>query len=200
MCADFVPFGSRFVDIGTDHGYLPIYLIKTNKISSALACDINKEPLESAKRNAEKYQINLVTKLSDGFKNIDENEFDCANIAGMGGELIAKIIENCDYIKTKTLILQAMTKAMKLREYLYQNGFYIEEEKAVFDKGKIYSVMLVKFGNKEKPCLYMGKIKAGSEFSKEYASSVLNDLRNILKGKNDTVIAKKIEEIEEKFL
>lgn len=204
-CADYVPIGAKFLDIGTDHGYLPIWLLQNKKIISAVAADINKEPLASAVQNAKKYNIEIKTVLSNGFENIEKTDFNCVCIAGMGGELIANIIENGKILidENDCLILQAMTKASKLREYLFENGFSIESEEAVFHKGKIYSVMKVCKKTAEKPCFYMGKIKSGAVYSKEYANAVVHDLENKLKGltgENQEAVKQKIEQIESVYL
>ncbi len=184
LCESFVESGSKFVDIGTDHGYLAISLVQKGKVQSAIAADVNEGPLESAKQNALKYGVEIKTVLSDGFEKIEENEVTCAVIAGMGGELISKIIEHCSYIKNEgiTLILQPMSKPHKLREYLYKNGFFIEKEEAVKYNKKVYSVMLVKYKNQPESCMYMGKIEPLSGFSEDYALGVIKDLENSLKG------------------
>lgn len=204
-CANYVPFGAKLVDIGTDHGYLPIWLLKNEKIKSAIAADINADPLASAVKNAKKYNVNLTTVLSNGFESINESDFDCAVIAGMGGDLISNIIENAKFLKNENinLILQPMSKASKLRQYLWDNGFYIKKEETVKHKGKIYSVLLVSFGQSQKLCEFMGAIEAGSEYSQEYACSVLNDLKNSLNGLHGESFEQtqnKIQKIEKEFL
>lgn len=166
LCAEFVRSKVNVCDIGTDHAYLPIYLAYIGKAKSALACDINEGPLENGKLNIEKYgMINTVsTRLSDGLLNVSENEADDIIIAGMGGELIAKIVSEALWLKNsnKRLILQPMTRSEVLREYLFNNGFVIEKEKCVLSEKRIYSVMLVKyigvktaFSKREK---YLGKL------------------------------------------
>ena len=211
VCAKFVPEGSLFADIGTDHAYLPIWLIKNNIVKKAIACDINAEPLLSAKNNAVKHKTEIKTLISDGFSALTKEDFDCANIAGMGGDLIVKILENCDFIKEKTLVLQPMSKAYKLREYLCKNGFVILKEEAVLDKGKIYSVMFVKHkellcsadikGINAKIFYYMGALKPEDSLSKNYALSVLKDLENSLKSGIDTDLTQsKIDEIKRMYL
>lgn len=187
-CAELVRSGSAFADIGTDHGYLPVWLMKTGRVSSALAADIGEGPLSSAKHTAEKYHADIKTVLSDGFSELSQEEVDDAVIAGMGGELIAKIISEASWLKdpSKQLILQPMSTPDKLRKFLFANGFDIIIEKAIMDEGKIYSVMLVVFdaGFKKHDRIeeYMGKIVPGSEFSREYAEKVLRILKNKLRG------------------
>lgn len=149
-----------------------------------MACDIGEKPLEYAKHNAEKYKVQLETRISDGFKNIDENSYDDANIAGMGGELIIKILTDVDFIKNKDkrYILQPMTSANELRKFLFENQFKIEKEDTIMDSGRVYSVMAVSFtGEKEEVTplkIYMGEIIPNSPYSVKYAEKVVKDLRN----------------------
>ena len=125
LCASFVRPGTRLADIGTDHGYLPIRLSLDGKIESAVAADIRVKPLKSAESNIQKYGVtNIKTVLSDGLQNISpEDAYDIV-IAGMGGELIAAIIENTPWIceGNRRLILQPMTRADSLRSFSLCKG------------------------------------------------------------------------------
>lgn len=145
----FVREGKRFADIGTDHAYLPIYLMGINKISFAVAADINKGPLDKAKENIEKYGYNdsIKTVLCDGLKKVSPEEVDDIAIFGMGGELIVKIIDEAPWLKdsSKRLILQPMTHPEKLREYLCTNGFTIVDESLSYDRGKIYQTICAEY-------------------------------------------------------
>ena len=153
LCAELVRNNVRIADIGTDHAYLPIWLARANRISHAIAADLRSEPLHSGQENIIKYHVEdmIETRLSDGLTAINPNEVDDVIIAGMGGELIAKIIDNSPWIKDneKHLILQPMTKSEYLREYLYKNGFEIIKENAVVADNKVYSVMC---------CVYSGNL------------------------------------------
>ena len=151
LCADFVRIGSKMADVGTDHAYLPIWLAKNNLISKAIALDINALPLNSAKSNIIKYHVDNIVeaRLSDGLENISSEEVDDIVIAGMGGELIANIINNANFPKNpeKNLILQPMSQAELLRRFLTKHNYFILDEKAIMADNKIYSVMSVKFCN-----------------------------------------------------
>ncbi len=139
-----VPFGSRVADIGTDHGHLPIYLIQQGISPFCIACDIKEKPLESAKSNIQKVGIDRIeTRLGSGLAPLSPDEVDCITIAGMGGEVIASILADCDWIKNKkySLILQPMTSADALRRYLCENGFSIESETACEENRKVYTVI-----------------------------------------------------------
>ena len=145
----FVRPNKRFADIGTDHAYLPIFLISNGIISNAVAADINQGPLDKAGENIQKYGYSnyIKTVLCDGLHNIDSDAVDDIAIFGMGGELIVKIIDEAPWLKDKEkrLILQPMTHPEKLREYLAINGFRIIGEKLSKDRGKIYQTICVEY-------------------------------------------------------
>lgn len=147
--AGFVRKGHKLIDVGTDHGYIPAYLIINGVIPCASACDIGRMPLLNAKKTAEKYGIEDKMKLtlSDGLKEIKPSDGDDVVIAGMGGELIRDILKDCKWIKKEgiRLILQPMTHYEDVRRFLYENGFYILEEKGVSDAGKYYCVIVSEY-------------------------------------------------------
>ena len=187
-CAEYVRDGSKFADIGTDHGYLPIWLRLKSKVSSAIAADIGEGPLSSAKKNAAKYRCEIKTALSDGFKNISPEDVEDAVIAGMGGGLMISIITAAPWLRenNRHLILQPMTMVPELRKWLSDEGFSIDKEETVVDENKVYSVMSVYFAP-ERPRLeeieiYMGKIVPGTMYSREYAEKVLKKLSDKVKG------------------
>ena len=160
-----VPKGTRVADIGTDHAFLPIALIKEGVARSVLACDISEGPLSVAKENIEKTKTqNIETRLCDGLEGISSNEADVITIAGMGGDVIKGILKKCAWIKDeeKLLILQPMSSADVLREYLYLEGFSLEKEEAVEDSGRVYSVITARYsGASYKPSLaeiFIGKL------------------------------------------
>ncbi len=142
--AALVRLDKRICDVGTDHALLPCYLYEQGA-RNIIASDVNENPLSSARENIARYgytDIQLI--LSDGLKNIPP--CDDVIIAGMGGELIAEIIEGCAFITPDTrFILQPMTKAEILRRYLYSAGFGIMLENGAFSAGKAYTVMLVRY-------------------------------------------------------
>lgn len=150
VISEYVSQGSVVADIGTDHGYLPIYLIQ-NKISSFVyACDINEFPLESAKKNIIEYGVSnqAETILTNGLENLEIEKLDEIIIAGMGGELIFQIIKNYKFSNNQRLILQPMTSADILRKQLILNGFNIIEEKSIIDYKHFYCVMYVEYNGK----------------------------------------------------
>lgn len=166
-CADLVSCGSKIADIGTDHAYIPIYLMLQRKISHAIACDIGEGPLKNAEKNIKNYgfENNIETRLSDGFSNIKENEADEIIIAGMGGNMISNILNNCPWKNKfkKRFILNPMKYEEKLHEFLFSNGYEIQNEIAVKCSGKSYLIIDAHFtGEKYSPLpheLYIGKLE-----------------------------------------
>ncbi|MGN0650546.1 MAG: class I SAM-dependent methyltransferase [Oscillospiraceae bacterium] len=131
-------------DIGTDHALLACYLA-LNGAKQVYASDVREGPLEAARRTIEQTGVTNVTAvLSDGLEKIEYA--DDVIIAGMGGELIAQIVSGCRFLSENTrFILQPMTKAEHLREYLCENGFEIIEERTAYEGRRAYVVMLVKY-------------------------------------------------------
>lgn len=145
------------VDVGTDHGYIPIYVIKNGICKSAIASDINKDPLDKAKLNAifEEVDEKIDTRLGDGLSTIEVNEVDACVIAGMGGNLIRDILE-ADKEKVKGfkfLILQPAQNPEVLREYLYTNGYEVIEEDLCIDEDKYYELFKVRVKEGEETSL-----------------------------------------------
>ena len=148
-CADFVRAGAVFADIGTDHGYLPIFLLKTGRIERAYLSDVNSGPLSSAERNAaaEGLTDRCEFILTDGAAALSGKGITDYAICGMGGELIARIIEDAPHLKDGSvrLVLQPMTKQEHLRRYLALTGFTILHERFSFDAGKYYVTMVAEY-------------------------------------------------------
>ena len=149
LLADMVPEGCRLADVGTDHGYLPVYLLQRRRIRGAVAADIGAEPLAHARRTAEAYGVTGIDfRLCDGLRDIAPDEVDTVVIAGMGGETIIAILEGAAWTKdgAHTLLLQPMTKAADLRYWLAVNGYRFTEERLVWDKNYLYPVLRVTGG------------------------------------------------------
>lgn len=144
MCAaaDFVRQGAVLADVGTDHALLPVFLYESGKIQKAYATDIAKGPLEAARRHIEKRGLSGVISpiLTDGLEGLESLGITDITICGMGGELIAAIIDRAPFVRREEvrLILQPMTRQADLRRYLAENGFFVEEERIVSAKGKCY--------------------------------------------------------------
>ena len=145
-CAAFVAPGDRVADVGCDHGYLSIHLLREGIASQVIAGDIRPMPLESAIRNAEKYGVRdrIAFYLSDGVKSIPRN-FDTLVCAGMGGDTMISILKAAPWLKSKDyrLILQCQSKTPLLRKYLSAQGWRIAKESVLRDGRFLYTVMEV---------------------------------------------------------
>lgn len=192
LCASFVRKGAKLADIGTDHAYLPIWLLSNGVIDHALACDINSGPLKSGQADVDRYGLSnsIRLRLSDGLQNVSVDEADDIVIAGMGGELIVKILSECAWSKTKGkhYILQPMTKCEVLIRWLYANGFEILRQQACECDNKHYTVILTHYtGTKtsvnEGMC-YMGKLDLTDEKSKRYLKHIISHLEKRAIGDN----------------
>ena len=135
------------VDVGTDHGYVPISLITEKRALKVIACDINKGPLNNARANIQKAGLleKIELRLGGGLVPCETGEADTVIIAGMGGILIKDILEE-SYIKAQSaekLILQPMNSQDILREYLINNNFSVKNEHLAIEGEKIYNIMEV---------------------------------------------------------
>lgn len=169
-CYDLVS-GDVACDVGTDHGYLAAELLKTGKCRFCYACDVNEQPLKAAERTLSRLNMDDKWKciLSDGLTVPDS--MDISNItdvicAGMGGELIAKIIGVSDIAKKSQLILQPMTQAAYLRSFLCEDGFHIQKEVPVDDGKHIYTVI---------SAVYDGVIRSISEKERLFGFCLENE-------------------------
>ncbi|MBE6574222.1 MAG: SAM-dependent methyltransferase [Ruminococcaceae bacterium] len=146
--ASFIKKGSVVADIGCDHAYLPIFLIKNNIASRVIAADINEGPCEKARENIRKNSLSKVIKVirTDGLKGIDEFSPDTVVICGMGGDLITRIVGNSPYTRESCpmLILQPQTKQSSLREYLLSSGYRIIDE-AICEDDRLYEIIVAKY-------------------------------------------------------
>lgn len=143
--ARLVTPGSRLADVGTDHGYVPIWLFEQGKILSAIAMDLRKGPLERAREHIQMHGLDahIETRLSDGLDKLLPGEADSIVIAGMGGMLVVKILSQGQKVlsSVKELILQPQSDLDAVREYLHRTGFVIVKEDMIFEDGKYYPMM-----------------------------------------------------------
>ena len=143
-CCDFINKGDRVADIGCDHGYLGIYLLSKGIASHVIAADINEGPLQSAKRNADKFGVanKIEFYLSDGVQSIPR-DFDAMVCAGMGGDTMVSILSAASWLRDPRyrLILQCQSKTHLVRQYLLDMGWVIENEVVVRDGRFLYTVI-----------------------------------------------------------
>ena len=143
--AKLVTPGSRLADVGCDHGYIPIALVKSGKVPSALAMDVNEGPLMRARQNIESFAAAqyIETRLSDGLEALRPGEADSLILAGMGGSLMIRILEEgSEVLQTvKEMILQPQSEIACVRRWLFRHGYATEAEDMVYEDGKYYMII-----------------------------------------------------------
>ena len=204
-CCNFVRPGDRVADIGCDHGYLGIYLLKQGIASSMIESDINEGPLQSALHNAHKYGVadKMTFYLSDGVRNIPR-DFDSLVCAGMGADTMVHILRSAPWLKDGRyrLILQCQSKTPMLRQYLSQEGWEIREE-AVLRDGKFLYTVIVALYNPEAPRLTAGQcyfspalLKNPGDVLREYYERITDGLRLAVQHQGDGEKAAVLKELE----
>ncbi len=151
--AEYIPNGAVMADIGSDHAYLPCYAVLNHKASKAIAGEITDGPFLSAKRQVEKSGLSshISVRQGDGLEVIKKGEADAITIAGMGGSLIAHILEaGKDKLTGKErLILQPNIHAVHIREWLYKEGYALIDEVILEEDGKCYEVLVAEAGDRD---------------------------------------------------
>lgn len=191
--------GDVICDIGTDHGYLPCYMVEKGLCKKAFACDVAQGPLDSAIAHINEHGLSdrITAVLSDGLDNIERGDITDIVIAGMGGELISDILSRCEWLdESINLVLQPMTKADVLRRWLFENGFSVKSELTCVSGRFVYSVMQVRKVRPEYPCtqeyLHYGFVKNETEEGRRYLRERSQKLKKIGSGllsggSNDTL-------------
>lgn len=183
-----------FLDIGTDHAYLPAFLIESGVAKRAIASDINPNPLMNAEKTLEGEELSdkIELRLSDGFKNIKPGEATEIAVAGMGGIVIAEMLEKTEWLRDAKyhLVLQPMTHFYDVRKALSKYGFEILEEKAVEEGKRVYLVISARFTGKteekDEGWYYFGSLlNSENEADKKYIKKVVTSLKKKYNGSGD---------------
>lgn len=145
--ADLVTEGNRLVDVGCDHGYLPVYLKLQGRIPSAIATDVAEGPLSRARAHIDQYGLGdyIETRRCDGLADVGHGEGDTLVIAGMGGPLMERILAEGRSVweDFREMILQPQSDIPHFRHFLLENGFHIIEEEMILEDGKFYPILKV---------------------------------------------------------
>lgn len=141
--ADRVPVGARLADVGTDHAYLPTWLLLQERIPFALCTDLRPGPLNRARETVERWDVADRTelRLCDGLAGVGPEEADCIAIAGMGGETILTILAAAPWAREKGLVVQPMSSLADLRGGLAPLGLHIEKETLAQEGETLYVIM-----------------------------------------------------------
>ena len=197
--ASMVTEGSSLADVGTDHGYIPIALVQTGKVSRAIAMDINKGPLERAALHIREQHLEdrITTRLSDGMTALKEGEADTVLIAGMGGALTVHILEGGAHClaSVKELILQPQSEIWLVREWLCEHGYKITDEDIVLDEGKYYPMMRVEHGSMKLPA--RGELEYGNP-ALQRSIGVWSAYLRAEQGKTDVILKTLVDNGQEK--
>ena len=144
--------GASIIDVGTDHAYLPAYLLQNGIVKNAKASDISLGPIRKAEATIHRYQLQgrLELKHCPGLRDFSEEDADTIIIAGLGGDTIAMILDEAPWLKSgkHRLLLQPMTSNDDLRRSLFQTGFSIRDETLAMDAGRLYTILDVRGGGK----------------------------------------------------
>lgn len=179
--ASYVPQGSMVADIGTDHAYLPIYLIQNKLAKHVIAMDVKQEPLKRAAQNISDAgcQDDIELRLSDGLSRLEPGEASVITISGMGGKLMERILtDGFSRLTPDTmLILSPQSELMHFREYLLEKGFVTEDEKMLKEDGKYYVIISCHLRNStdiidENVCIYPDEIIRYAEL--KYGKMLIN--------------------------
>ena len=198
-CCSFITPGDRVADVGTDHGYLGIWLLQKKLASHVIASDIGEGPLSAAKANAQRFGFTqqMTFCLSDGVQNIPR-DFDTLVIAGMGALTMVHILQEAPWLPGKKLILQPQNKPYLLRAWLSENGWHIRREMLVRDGRFLYAVMEVIY--EPAPSLTPGEcwlspalLACNQEELAEYRERTLRILRDTALG--DPTVRPALEEL-----
>lgn len=176
--AEAVTPGSRVADVGTDHGYVPIWLVKEKRCERAYAMDVNPGPLERAEAHIRGEGLSDVieTRLGNGLSALSPEETDAVVIAGMGGDLICRILKaDIRFLRAgKELILQPQSEWFKVRHLLHDEGYRIEREWFLQEEGKYYVIIRAVPAPEGKPEHY------ADEFFYEYGFHLLRERNPVL--------------------
>lgn len=177
--AGLVNKGARVADIGTDHAYLPIYLVQNGISNKVYACDVRKEPLRRAKLHIDEYGLSdkITTQLCDGLKGINKGDVDTVTICGMGGKLMKNILKaGIDKLGDNTqLVLSAQSELRDFRKYLLETGIDIKSEHMLLEDGKYYFIFDCVYNTQDEYYLNVTNIQQNNIY--EHAA-VAGDIHN----------------------
>lgn len=209
-CAKKAKKGGIVCDVGTDHAYLPVYMVSEGISERAIACDLNKGPLEFAAQTVLKYQLqDKITLIqSDGLDNVRPEGITDVIFAGMGAELICRLISKAEWLKNGVnLILQPMTRIPTLRSWLYENGYEITSETAAESEGFCYTVISAEYCGKaseiDEVFAHVGKLDFTKEperlFGKKLVGRLMTEAQGMIRSNPDSRKGNEIKKLADKI-
>lgn len=212
LIAGYVKKCDFLADIGTDHAYIPVYLLQKGIIKRAVGSDISRGSVEKARKNAQRYGMTefIDLRCGDGLEAIrDDEQPDCIVIAGMGGMLAIEVMKKkLSVLKgAERIILQPQRDIDRVRYFMHENGFKIVDEAMIIEDKKFYNVIVCEKGKDSKYGKYdywFGKklIERKNPALKEYISCELHKMNIVfasLEGKNKEHIVERKKQIEERY-
>ncbi len=201
MVAGLIRDGHPLADIGTDHAYLPVWLLQEERIPSAAACDVRKGPLQNAATTVEAEDVadRVELILCSGFESPKLEQYKDFSMAGMGGNLMVDLMTAAPFLQSEGthLVLQPQSHAEDVRDYLYRNGFSILQETATRDNGRVYIAMEVLYTRETVEATlsdcYIGKL-AESESPERFDH--FRDVLRRLTARHDALLAHSDEQSE----
>lgn len=194
--AKSLPRGGIVCDIGSDHGILPMFLLKNSYCRFCIVTDLNEAPLNRARKCLGDAGVSSFAEflLADGIPEKTSTRPDCYVVAGMGGETISGILERGkERIDVGDFFaLQPMTREVHLRKYLYENGFLVEKERIVFENGKCFPIFFARYDGinrkREESFYFLGEhlTKMPQKENVPYFQKLLASVQVRLKGKRDS--------------
>ena len=193
--ARFVRQGAYFADVGTDHAYLPLFLLSNGIIERAVCSDVNEGPLSSARKNADEsgYSDKMIFILTDGATALSGLGVTDYAVCGMGGELIMDIIDRAKHLRDENinLILQPMTRHAELRRYLAENGFSVIDEAYSYEAGKYYVCLNARYTGERRTITDMeaefGLLGTRAELSPEKQGYIDKKLRALKRARDGKI-------------
>ncbi|MBE6993870.1 MAG: SAM-dependent methyltransferase [Ruminococcaceae bacterium] len=145
LCADMCPKGARLIDVGCDHGYLAIELVRRGVVDHAMACDLRAGPLQNARENVA--LAGLTDRFdflqTDGLDGVAHEPGDVVTVCGMGGDNVSDILRRAPWTMDAQVVAQPMTKQERLRRWLADHGYNIAEERLVYEDRRLYCAMRI---------------------------------------------------------
>lgn len=205
LIASLVRKGSRVADIGTDHAYLPVFLVEQGIIPSAIASDIRQGPADRALKTVADAKLagRISVRLGNGLSTVSPQETDDIVIAGMGGETIASILNDAPWTKDAPyrFILQPMTKPEVLREFLLNAGYALTEEHIAYNNHHPYLVLCAEY------CPDTAKLQLNipavfyrgvldKEEGRDYLAKLHRRLRMVAEAQREAGLIREVEKLE----
>ena len=190
--SSLININDKVLDIGTDHAFLPIYLIKNNITTIADGSDLSSNVLKSANENVRKYSLedNIKLFLSDGIKSIDISKYNTFVIAGMGFHTIKEILSNGNLKNINKMIIQSNNNYEELRKFVNKIGYRIIKDYYIQDKNKTYLILLIQKGKQQLTDIEYacGIYDKNNEWYYSYIIEKYKKILNKLPDKNDSNI------------